>query len=118
MSVKIIDGERKIIRKELKSIKNVKSGIILIVEELNKPSNKITYLLDEVSKIYPYNITQYESELDSQVKMNDILMKSNNGKIVITNIILNNGEELLTKLKEFEKNSYFNFLNKMFLIIK
>jgi len=118
MNFKVIDNERKSIRKELKKLNLIQNGIILILQPLNKSTNSVMNLLNESTKIFPNSKTQFIDNLNSQEKMNYIINEVKKNKIIITTIKLENDSKLLETLRVYNKKDYCDFLNKIFLIIK
>jgi DNA-directed RNA polymerase subunit E'/Rpb7 len=115
MNLKVISSDRKTIRKEFKKY-NVKDNGVILVLEKNKNS-KITFILDEMNKIFPSKNTEYYFEINEEIDIENINNLISNGKTIVTKIRLTNELDLVSKLKTMNKKEYLKFLNNTKVIL-
>jgi hypothetical protein len=116
MQLKIIDNERKTIRKEFKKYNKNDHGIILLIDKTKK--SKITFVLDEMNKILSNNNTEFYYDIHSTEDIKNVNSLVANGKTVITNIRLDNESDLVPQLKLLDSAEYLKFLNNLNVILK
>lgn len=115
MNLKVINSDRKTIRKEFKKYNVKENGVILVIEK--SKNSKITFVLDEMNKIFPSKNTEYYFEINEESDIENINNLISNGKNVITKIKLSNELELVSKLKSLNKKEYLKFLNNTSVIL-